>query len=152
MSHSGQRSRWEGSQQPPFYIRSHQDSLRAEMYQELASTVADPSYSRGHSKVGKRVVLPSSYAGSPRAMRQKYLDAMAIVRKHGRPDLFITMTANPTWPEIAENLRPWESAAERPDLVAHVFKMKFDALLTDLLQRSALGKVVAYTWVIDFQK
>ena len=35
-------------------------------------------------------------------MVQKYQDAMAIVRKYGKPDLFITFTCNPNWAEICE--------------------------------------------------
>ena len=37
-------------------------------------------------------------------MNENYQDAMAIVRKFGKPDLFITMTCNPHWKEITENL------------------------------------------------
>ena len=51
--------------------------------------------------VGKRIILPSSFTGSPRYMVQNYQDAMAICRSAGYPDLFITFTCNPKWPEIA---------------------------------------------------
>ena len=51
-------------------------------------------------------------------MQQNYQDAMAIVRSFGFPDYFVTMTANPAWPEITANQRKWETAADRPDLVA----------------------------------
>ena len=77
---------------------------------------------------------------------------MALVREFGFPDYFITMTANPAWPEIRENLRPWESAADRPDLVARVFKMKLEELQKDLFERGVLGQMIANTWVIEFQK
>ena len=53
---------------------------------------------------GVRVVLPSSFSGSPRAMQQNYQDAMAIVLKYGKPDLFLTNTCNPKICEIIENL------------------------------------------------
>ena len=33
-------------------------------------------------------------------MRERCQDAMSIFRRHGAPDLFITMTANPNWSEI----------------------------------------------------
>ena len=54
--------------------------------------------------LGTPVVLPSTFNGSPRNMAQNYQDAMAIVRNFGFPDFFITMTANPDWPEIQHNL------------------------------------------------
>ena len=77
---------------------------------------------------------------------------MAIVRGFGFPDYFVTMTANPAWPEITANLREWETAAERPDLVARVFKLKLDEFLRDLTEHGVLGQCKAYTWVIEFQK
>ena len=78
-------------------------------------------------------------------MQQNYLDALSLVRKYGRVDFFLTVTANPTWEEIRENLEPGETSHGRPDLVARVFHMKFQALLEDLLQKHVLGKVLAYT-------
>ncbi len=53
---------------------------------------------------------------------------MALVKKFGKPDLFLTMTANPNWPEIADNLRGGETAYNRPDLTARVFKLKLKQL------------------------
>jgi hypothetical protein len=34
------------------------------------------------------------------------------------------MTANPTWREIKDELNPGQTYADRPDLVARVFKLK----------------------------
>ena len=132
----------------------NQKRLRAELYQGLHDAVADPVAKTGTEKtqIGTQVILPATYPGCPRAMQQNYLDALAIVRKYGRLDYFITMTANPTWPEIQENLGKGEAAHNRPDLVARVFHMKFQMLLDELLREDVLGKVLAYTWVIEFQK
>ena len=88
-----------------FYLRSHQAELRSESYKELTDTINSPEYRPG-MPLGKRIVLPSSYPGSPRAMQQNYLDAMSMVRNKGKPDFFVTMTANPQWQEITENLLP----------------------------------------------
>ena len=57
-------------------------------------------------------------------MLQHYNDAMAIVRKYGKSDLFITMTCNPNWPEIKKKLLPGQQPADRPDLGARVFSIK----------------------------
>ena len=67
----------------------------------LNNTAIDINY-----QVGKIVILPSTFVGSPRYMTQNYQDAMAIVRMKGKPDLFITMTCNPNWCEIRDNLLP----------------------------------------------
>ncbi|XP_018368319.1 PREDICTED: uncharacterized protein LOC108764532, partial [Trachymyrmex cornetzi] len=63
---------------------------------------------------------PYGNQGSPRNMLQHYQDAMAIVRKYGKPDLFITMTCNPNWREIRENLLP--NPADRSDICAQFQK------------------------------
>ncbi len=56
-------------------------------------------------------------------MHERYIDAMAMVLRIGKPDLFITFTCNPQWPEIQNNLYPGQRAVDRPDLVSRVFKL-----------------------------
>ena len=56
------------------------------------------------SNVGQRVILSPSFIGGPRNMRRKYMDAMTLVQKFGKPDLFLTITCNPNWPEIKDYL------------------------------------------------
>lgn len=63
------------------------------------------------------VILPSSYIGSPRAIQQNYLDLMAQLQHDGKPDIFLTMTCNPNWKEIKNNLLPHETTLDRPDLI-----------------------------------
>ncbi len=109
------------------------------------------------SAYGKRVILPSSFTGSPRDMHQRYQDSMARVRHFHKPDLFITMTCNPKWQEILDALPPGQTAADRPDIVARVFHMKLEALLVDLGIKGArrvgvFGRVVSFAWVVEFQK
>uniref|UniRef100_A0A2N9J2K3 ATP-dependent DNA helicase n=1 Tax=Fagus sylvatica TaxID=28930 RepID=A0A2N9J2K3_FAGSY len=81
------------------WVRRNQKKLRSELYSGLKDAIL-----RGDTNpitVGKRIILPSSFTGSPRYMVQNYQDAMAICRSAGYPDLFITFTCNPKWPEIA---------------------------------------------------
>ena len=61
-------------------------------------------------------LLPASFHGSPLKRKQDTEDALAIVNRRGRPQLFITITCNPEWPEIVENLLPGQKAADRPYL------------------------------------
>ena len=84
-------------------------------------------------------------------MTQLYLDAMSIIRTFGKPDLFITFTCNPNWPEILIELKPFEKPNDRPDLIARIFKLKLKALLEDILKHHILGKCVAHIHVIEFQ-
>ncbi len=77
---------------------------------------------------------------------------MALVRKFGKPNLFITMTCNPNWLEILHELRPREEANDRPDLTSRVFNMKLNAFLKDLLHNGVLGTAVADILVVEWQK
>ncbi|XP_021968097.1 uncharacterized protein LOC110863154 [Folsomia candida] len=133
------------------WVRQNQTTIRAENYKTLVDHVGSVAEQEGLNP-GKQIILPSSFQGSPRNMRQHYQDAMAIVQKLGTPDLFITMTCNPKWEEITENLRPNERPENRPDLVARVFKAKLSALLEDLIKKDVLGHVLAKVHVIEFQK
>jgi len=136
----------------PHTLQPHRPShAQAEM--KNAGLGAPPLPVLPHRRLhGKRVVLPATFGGSPRDLHQCYLDAMAIVAKFGRPDFFITMTANPNWTEVIQNLKPGEKAADRPDLVARVFRAKLRELISDLTLKGVLGKAIAYTHVVEFQK
>jgi hypothetical protein len=54
------------------------------------------------------------------------------VRKYGKPDLFITMTCNPNWPEIKAALPEGQEVKDRPHLAVRVFHIKQQKLLEDL--------------------
>lgn len=70
------------------------------------------------TELGTMVVLPSSFTGGPRYMHERTQDAMTYVRHFGRPDLFITLTCNPKWPEIVELLKEGQKSHDRHDIVA----------------------------------
>jgi ATP-dependent DNA helicase PIF1 len=76
---------------------------------------------------------------------------MAIVRKFGRPDYFITFTCNPNWREIEENIFPGQSPKDRADIVARVFKLKLNALLKDLLEEDVLGLLGLILMLLSFR-
>ena len=84
-------------------------------------------------------------------MTNLYQDAMAVVRKLGKPDLFITFTCNPQWPEISENLLSGQTPTDRPDIVTRVFHLKLREFLQDIVGH-IFGQVAAYMWTVEFQK
>ncbi|AQL05029.1 hypothetical protein ZEAMMB73_Zm00001d046797, partial [Zea mays] len=132
------------------FIRKNQDRLRADLYQGLVDTMLDGDIRA--EKVGKRIVLSSSFIGGPRDMRHRYMDAMALVRKFGKLDIFLTMTCNPNWDEIRRELLPGKTPQDRSDLVVRVFHAKLQELKYRLTKQDILGKVRAYVYVIEFQK
>jgi Helitron helicase-like domain at N-terminus len=101
------------------YLRHHQGQLHIEVYSGLVDAIA-ANAGVASNELGKHFILPSSFAGSTRNMQQHCQDTLAINRYFGGGDLFITMTANPTWPEIQSALLYDQTASDRPDLVVRL--------------------------------
>ncbi|XP_019191052.1 PREDICTED: uncharacterized protein LOC109185566 [Ipomoea nil] len=124
------------------YIRSNQKALRCEAYKGLSDALT-----RGEiepSTQGKRIILPSSFTGGARYMIQNYQDAMAICWFIGYPNLFITFTCNPKWPEIRRFLDKRNFKVEdRADIVCRVFKMKLDSMIKEIKKGKLFGHVKA---------
>nr|GEW36966.1 hypothetical protein [Tanacetum cinerariifolium] len=86
-------------------------------------------------------------------MLQSYLDAMAMCKWYGYPDLFITFRCNPKWPEITRYLkRKGLKSEDRSDVTSHVFKMKLDQMINDIKEMHIFGRVKAEVYTIKFQK
>lgn len=88
-------------------------------------------------------------------MQQHYQDAMAIMRKKGRPDLFITITCNPKWKEmkiIFKNFPQNSTPNDIPNISVRLFFTKFNAILNDITKKHIFGKVISYVYTIEFQK
>jgi hypothetical protein len=77
---------------------------------------------------------------------------MCYVRKFGRPSLFITVTCNPGWKEIKDELLPGQTAQHRPDLIARVFNLKRKELIRQLTEHCIFGKSIAYLCSVEWQK
>ncbi|XP_074313714.1 uncharacterized protein LOC141648904 [Silene latifolia] len=77
---------------------------------------------------------------------------MCLVQQYGKPDIFLTITCNPRWPEIERELLPHEEAHNRPDLVKRVFRAKLIELKKAIVQRKLFGNVAGYVYVVEFQK
>jgi len=134
------------------WARTHQHTLRSELYQGLQdAAVHDRHDGEDVGPLGHKLILPSSYVGSPRFITQLFQDAMAICRHFHKPDLFLTMTANPKWPEILHSLFPGQTATDCPDIVSQVFEQKKKTFLK-LIDNSFFGTTVAHIHTIEFQK
>ena len=123
------------------WVRNNQKTIRAQMYAAL-----DPK------SEGKKIILPSTFSGSPRFFQKLFQNSLAIVRHFGKPTFFLTMTTNAEWPEIQNSLPPGVSANDRPDLVCRVFNLKAKRLIKYICSSNVLGKVLAYVYRVEFQK
>ncbi|KAG2210809.1 hypothetical protein INT45_013594 [Circinella minor] len=132
------------------YIRLNQSRLRSDLYSNVADAVLLGD--NDMSNVSRRYILPSSFTGSPRHMQQLYQDAMSIVRQFGKPDLFITFTCNPSWPEIQNALLPGQSAPNRPDITSRIFRLKLKQLMHNFTKDMVLSTVVGHVHTVEFQK
>ena len=131
------------------YIRFNQKRLRAENYVHLCDAMRND---QNPATVGQSIILPSSFTGSPRYMKEKTQDAMTYVRERGRPQLFITFTCNPTWPEITAELFDGQTAQDRNDLIARVFHMRAKAFIDVVTKGQLFGKTTCHMYTVEWQK
>jgi len=105
-----------------------------------------------HDEIGTAVVrMPSSFVGSARYYQQLYLDALALPRRFGKPDLFITVTCNPHWNEITSAMPAGEKWQDHPDIVSRVFMLKLKSIIDDLKNGCIFGAMKAYVYRIEWQ-
>ncbi|KAK9663635.1 hypothetical protein RND81_O263900 [Saponaria officinalis] len=132
------------------FIRFNQSAIRVELYQCIID-----SCNVGQTKIsniGYHLILPGSFIGCDRDMRCRYLNSMTVVQRYGKPNIFLTMTFNPRWPEIERELLPFEEAQNRPDLTARIFRSKLIKLKKDIIENKLFGNVAGYVYVVEFQK
>ena len=77
-------------------------------------------------------------------------DAIAIVRKRGKPEFFITFTCNPKWPDIQNLLEPGQILEYRHNLITRVFNQKLRELIKDLLKEHVLSVYITHCYIIEF--
>ena len=145
------------------WIRLNQKELRADLYAGLHDAARNEDNDAiDTAQQGQCVILPSTHPGSPHHMYQLFQDSMAICRFARKPDLFVTMTANPKWPEITENLLPDDASnaqgkishqdpSDQPDIIACVFEQKSKSLLKKV-DNGFFGKSIGRVHSIEFQK
>ena len=79
------------------YLRYHQSDIRASLYSGLTDAI---DRDVDLEDIGQRFILPSSYTGGPRYMKQCLQDSLALAYYYRQIDLFITVTCNSSWSEI----------------------------------------------------
>ena len=133
------------------FLRDNQDQLRVEQYSGLQDHVAHmQSGTEDAQRVGQMIVLPASFTGSPRFMYKHYLDALAICREFRKFDFFITITGNPKWSGVVDNIFPGQTSHDRPDIMNRVFHEVLTNLIEDL-KNGVLGPLKARLHTIEGQ-
>jgi hypothetical protein len=132
------------------WLRNNQKTLCSDVYKGLVDAVAAEPDTEAHN-LGQRTILPSTFPGSSWNMVQYCQDVLAINHHFKGADIFMTVTADPNWPEIQAELLPGQTTADRPDLVSRVFKAKVAVIMNDI-KKGALRVSVAHIFTIEFQK
>ena len=133
------------------FLRQNQASLRIMDYLGVVNHVNN-NENRPIGPVGRPFILPSTFEGSDRAIKQHYYDGMEMAAKFGNADFFITFTSNPFWPEIQEHLSNEKDYLSRPDICSRVHNLKFQQFWKDLNEKHTLGVINANIFTKEFQK
>ncbi|KIH47189.1 hypothetical protein ANCDUO_22754 [Ancylostoma duodenale] len=131
------------------YIRLNQRKFRVDDNIYLRDAVANDG---NCTDIGRLVILPATFTGSPRHMHEYAQDSMLYVRTCGRPDLFITFTCNPDWTEIKDELFPGQVPSDRQDLIARVFNQKLTNLMDVIIKSHIYGETRCWLYSVEWQK
>ena len=128
------------------FLEDNQPHIWAAYFSGLEDAIAEDGDNAELHKLGQHVILPFSYISGPQHMTQHFQDAMAIACYFQKVDIFLTMTTNPHWKEIEDELLPGQTAYDHPDLVAHVFQMKKDTLMDYIYKHGIFGTAMVYVF------
>lgn len=133
------------------FIALNQTKLRAENYVYLRDAIANDG-NVNPNNLGQMVILPSSFVNSPRYIHQYTQDAFCYVRTYGRPDLFMTLTFNPAWTEIKDELMDGQKPTDRHDIIARLFMIKVQKLMALLTKGHVFSEAQCFMYSIEWQK
>jgi len=74
-------------------------------------------------------------------------NALILVSEFGCPHVFLTLTCNPKWPEIMSQLLDGQTAFDRPEVTAAVFKSRLDLMKMNIRNGKYFdGRELIYTF------
>ena len=142
------------------FVRFEENQLSYQRYQvnESVERVAAVRDIRRAAETGERVgklknqKLRSSLSCSPSYFRNRFHDTMGVVSRLGFPNFFITLTCNPNWPEIKDNMHRGQNSDDLTALINRVFKIKLNKVIRAIQKDKIFGVPVYHVFVIEFQK
>jgi hypothetical protein len=75
---------------------------------------------------------------------------MYLITHFGKPDLFVTFTANPNWEEVIIALFKGQTIIDRPNIIAKVFRAKLKNLIGQIRNGEIFGKVLALVYIVKY--
>jgi hypothetical protein len=89
------------------YLNIHQKELRVENYHNLQERLDQNAANQDAvnlAAINKVAILPSFFPNGDRAMQQLFQNSICLITHFGKPDLFMTFTANFKWEEVTAAL------------------------------------------------
>ena len=96
--------------------------------------------------------MSKDFPDSDHDVQSRFMDAMTLVTRYGKPDFFVTMTCNPYWDEIVAELLPGQTPQDRPDVVARVYHAKLLDLHDFFIKKVTLEKFLLGLMLQSFRK
>ena len=134
------------------FLKQNQQNIRASAYAGYVQPEDDMNEDAIRDRRMRQVFIPSSFTGGKRDRYRKYQDGVAMVAKHGKPDLFITMTCNKYWPEIKALLKPNQQPDDAPEVIARVFYLRARQLMKEIKEKQIFGKYKAHVMCYEWQQ
>ena len=85
-------------------------------------------------------------------IEEEIFECYGTYPKIRKPDVLLTITCNPNWIEIKQELAEGEIAQDRPELVYRIFRAKLVVLKKKLKDEKIFGEPAAMIHVVKFQK
>ena len=101
-------------------MERRRQTYRAKVKERNWDTLKDVLSMRS-AYLARMQIIPQSVMGSPLAQQNLIDNGMAVISHFGNPSFMITMTADPTWPEI-KALNANSSPHTRIDLICRAFR------------------------------
>jgi len=101
------------------FIRANNSFIQGDYSQEddnnaeIEFTAPEVDSERVELNTSSKSFLNASITGSPRHLKNLAKNGLQIVSEKGKPHCFLTLTADPDWPEIQERLFPGQTAYDR---------------------------------------
>ena len=122
-----------------FYIAQARRAKRTGRVEELVSkSIKDKRSDSFYERLGK--IVPSTITGSRSYWLARFLDLIAMTKRFGQPDLFITLTQNDGWKEIRNHAKHGPGHFEEQGDINGLFE--YDNVAPD--KSFSIETVVAY--------
>ena len=89
-------------------------------------------------KLADKLFYKASLISEPRNMCKRYMNAMTLVQRFGKPVIFLIITCNPNFLEFKAEVHPNQEIQSMPELTIRIFREKLEELKLNYLRNKYL--------------